>query len=146
MSQTTESQSQVQLDRLPRSSIRGDVYRNLNDDCLSVVDRQTDSDTYGEVIAHTDGVIVENASAVTYEGKRQDALESGCKNVHAFFRGDVGRYDPQAVMELGEPHNVSYQMEREGCFITDDGKTLLEADVVEITREHGIFANGLTTK
>lgn len=135
-----------QLNRLPKSPIRGDVYRNLNDDCLSIVDRRTDSDTYGEVITHTPGVIVKNADVVTYEGKREDALESGCKNVHAFFRGTVSRYDPQAVMEMGEPTTVTYQMEREGCFVTDDGQTLLEADVVEITLEHGIFANGITTK
>lgn len=123
--------------------VRGDVYRNLQDDCLSILDRRTDSPTYGEVIAHMQAVTIRDAEVGVYESKRQQALAEGCKNVHAFFRGNVETYDPNVFDEY-VPVSVSYEGDREGVFYTDTGQQVLEAEVVNITRKYGIYAGGVS--
>jgi hypothetical protein len=137
-------QTQRYADTLERP-VRGDVYRNLQKDCLSVVDRRTDSDTYGEVIAYMQACTITDAEVCVYENKRQQSIEEDCKNVHAFFRGTVGTYDPKAL-ESYVPISVSYKRNREGVFYTDNLKQVLEADVINISRKHGIYAGGVTTE
>lgn len=70
---------------LPTDTMAVDVYRNLNQDCLSV--RSRESDTYGQVIAHVERAIVNGVEFVVQPAGRQRVLEDERKNVHAFVRG-----------------------------------------------------------
>ena len=125
--------------------IRGDVYANLHEECLSVIDRRTDSEEYGNVVAHIQACVIDDVDVVTYEGKRREAIEDDRKNVHAMFRGTVQRYYPNAVTIDDRPVSVSYHMDRSGCFYTEDGARVTGADRVEITRNFGIYAIGVQT-
>lgn len=129
---------------LPERTVRGDVYRNLNDGCLSVLDRRCGVDSYGTVIAHVQSCWIENADVVTYESKRQQAVESGQKNVHAMFRGDVNAYSEPTVADCVDPVRVEYVGDREGCFYTVDGDQVVGADDVLVDAT-GIRALGVTT-
>lgn len=126
--------------------MRGDVYRNLNDECLSVLDRRTDSDEYGRVVGHVDTVYVLDAEVVTYENKRQQALESGQKNVHAMFRGkcrDCPTINPGKIIDSAT--RIEYRPDREGCFYTPDDEQVIGAPFVSIDLETGIHALDVET-
>lgn len=73
-------------------SLRGarvDVYRNLHEDCYSIRSRDTDSDEYGNVIGHADGVLLRDAEFVVQEAGQAKCRETGTKNVHAVVRGEL---------------------------------------------------------
>lgn len=95
---------------------RVDVYRNLQDDCLSIRSaersagstagdrrstgsRDTDSDDYGTVIGHADLVLLSDAEFVVQEAGQERARETGVKNVHAVVRGTVEGVDADGEIE-----------------------------------------------
>lgn len=120
---------------------RADVYAHTRKQTLSVRDRRTDSETYGQVIAHPSSVRIHDTNVVTYEDKRRKAARTGRKNVHAMFRGDVLVIDK--LTGFGEP--IEYTVDREGCFYAD-GERVLGADVVEVSADGTIRAVGIETE
>lgn len=125
---------------------RGDVYMDSNTGLLSVVDRRTDSNTYGRVVDKREAVLVRNAEVIVSQTKRREVLREGVKNVHAKFRGTV---EPGTIEPDPSWIHVGYDVERPGCFyVRQQGSTLLQADRVCITTdgEHPtIRADGVTT-
>lgn len=68
---------------------RVDIYRNLHEDCYSILCRETGTREYGSVIAHTDGVSLRDAEFVVQDAGQAKCRETGVKNVHAVVRGHV---------------------------------------------------------
>jgi hypothetical protein len=64
---------------------RIDVYRNLNEDCLSI--RSREPENRGIVIAHSECICVDEPCFVIQRGSQETAREEGKRNVHAFVRG-----------------------------------------------------------
>lgn len=90
---------QTDVSDLDIEGTRVDVYRNLNDDCLSIKSRDTDSDAYGTVIAHADFVLLEDVEFVVQDAGQQRVRETGVKNVHAVCRGTIVAVGMDAEME-----------------------------------------------
>ena len=67
--------------------LRCDVYRDLNDGCLSVRSRETGSDTYGTVVEHVDSIIINDADFIIQSAGQQKVRDDGVKNVHTMVRG-----------------------------------------------------------
>lgn len=110
------------------AGMRVDVYRNLKHGGLSVVDRSTTtSPTYGRVLTRVPEIYLESVSFESYEGKRQETLESGRKNVHAFLRGAVAH--PRSLPEGAE---VQYTVSRPGCWYSS-GERVMEAEHVRVS-------------
>jgi hypothetical protein len=81
------------------NNTRVDVYRNLQNECLSIKSRETSDSAYGSVIAHTDVVLLSNVEFVIQEAGQQRARETGRKNVHAMVRGIVESVATNADIE-----------------------------------------------
>ena len=126
------SQSVTTPDTLEGRNMRADVYYNLRVGGLSVVDRRPGSDMYGNVVSHTEQAWVTDAKVVTYEGKREKAVEEGRKNVHAMFRGNVATRGDLEPSNSVDPVEIHYHADKEGCFYDQRGRRLLEAEAVII--------------
>lgn len=115
-----------------------DVYRNLQKGGLSIRSRETSS--YGLVIDHRDGVVLEDVEFVVNENGRQKVLEEGVKNVHAFARGIIAE-----EMEIdSEGVEVTYNPYEYQSFVTVDEERPVEyADLVVLTAD-GVFAHGIS--
>lgn len=104
-----------------------DVYRNLQHGGLSVVDRSTtDRATYGKVIARVPAIYLRDVSFESYEGRRENTVETGRKNVHAFLRGEVTPKFP-----LDEWTAIHYTVSRPGCWYAS-GERVECADNVRV--------------
>jgi len=90
--ETTESDLDIDGKRV-------DVYRNLNEDCLSIKSRDTDSDDYGTVIGHADLVLLSDVEFIIQESGQEKTRETGTKNVHAVVRGTVEGVDADGEVE-----------------------------------------------
>lgn len=114
-----------------------DVYRNLNDDCISV--RSRESEDYGAVVSHEQKVHISDAVFVVQQSGRQRVIESGQKNVHAFVRG---KWDESEKVICGEP--VTYNPYEYGHFVHEETEQpVASAELVAVTTG-GVSANGLT--
>jgi len=107
------------------------VYRNLNDQCLSVLYKQL-------VAGHAVTVILANVQFRVREGRRQNVLKTNRKNVHAFVDGTLVECSEKKLeFQLGDgvpviyiPKVASYFYERQSgkpvhsaktCVITPSG-------------------------
>lgn len=72
---------------------RVDVYANLNEDCVSILSRETESEKYGTVIGHADLVVIDDPAFVIRDAGLDRARDSGQRNVHAVVRGEVNGVD-----------------------------------------------------
>ena len=117
--------------------VRADAYRNLRAGGLSIRDRRTDSDTYGEVIDHVDRIVIDDAEVVVYAGKRQLVADGGSKNVHAMFRGTSHvPSDEEYFHPMKAPQRIGYDVDTETCFHVD-GEAIVGADRVVIDTRDG---------
>ena len=76
------------INNVPVSAVKVDVYKNLHKNTWSIRSRDT-----GRVLQHADNTVVENAKFVVQPAGRQRVLQEQRKNVHAFVRGTI---NPQA--------------------------------------------------
>lgn len=117
-----------------------DVYRNLNDHCLSVRSRETE--TYGTVIAHVDRAVIDDPTFVVQPAGRERVRDEGRKNVHAFVRGTwrptaettppeeavAVTYDPYEYDSFVTRDTERAVTEARRAFVTPDG-----VDAVDVT-------------
>lgn len=75
-----------------------DCYMNLNRDCLSIKSRETE--TYGQVVAHTDAVQIRDPEFVVQPAGRDRARDTGRRNVHAFVRGDLHSVGTKSIHDF----------------------------------------------
>lgn len=78
---------------------RADVYLNLNEENVSIMSREMESDDYGNVIGHADFVLVSDVEFIVQDAGQQRVRNSGTKGVHAFVRGTVEGVDADAEIE-----------------------------------------------
>lgn len=133
---------------------RVDVYRNLNNACLSVRNFVSGHEDYGNVIAHTDGIRLVDVSFVVQDSSQRDAKNAyeeqgdeaeGARNLHAFARGQCSTFD---IVD-GTP--ITYQPFDESMpdtFSTLDGRPVDEVDELSIWLEErdgslGTFMEGV---
>ena len=72
------------INNMPLSAVKVDVYKNLHKNTRSIRSRTT-----GRVITHSDSVLVKNAKFVVQPAGRKKVLQEQRKNVHAFVRGVI---------------------------------------------------------
>ena len=98
--------------------MRVEVYYNLHKNVFSVRHK-------GKVIAWGNRVTIENPEYVVREKGRQQVLEEGRKNVHAFVRGtlsDINNFKFGKIQQrLSEPREVTYNPYKYDSFV--DGST-----------------------
>lgn len=85
------------------------VYRNLNDQCLSVLHKQ-------HVAGHAIAVVLSDVRFRVQEGGRQTVIREKRKNVHAFVDGNLVECSDHPVVIDGEPVQVTYNPYRAGHF------------------------------
>lgn len=132
------SEENAENDATPGTKV--DVYRNLQKGGLSIRSRETES--YGLVIDHREGVVLENVNFVVNESGRQKVLEENVKNVHAFARGIIAE-----TMEINsEGVEVTYNPYEYDSFVSKETERRIDtADVVVLCSE-GVFAHGIEYK
>lgn len=132
------SEENAENDATPGTKV--DVYRNLQKGGLSIRSRETES--YGLVIDHREGVVLENVNFVVNESGRQKVLEQNVKNVHAFARGIIAE-----TMEINsEGVEVTYNPYEYDSFVSKETERRIDtADVVVLCSE-GVFAHGIEYK
>lgn len=105
--------------------VRVEVYKNLHKDLWSV--RSASGVDRGRVIAHTDRIVLRDASFVVQQGGRARVLREGQKNVHAFVRGYTT--EVEETPEAG--HSVRYNpFEMETFVLRHNNAPILRADLV----------------
>lgn len=125
---------------------RVDVYRNLNDDCLSVRSRNTDDEMYGTVVAHTQRICLKDVSFVVQEETQQKAKDNGSRNVHAFARGHCREYE-----EIEDGVEITYRpfdSVMPDTFSTLNGEPVESAERLVINLDNGsatMIGTGLST-
>lgn len=113
------------------------VYRNLSDNCLSVMQK-------GYIVGHAQQVLLENVVFQVNENGRQKVLARTRKNVHAFVKGTLTRAiawaeNPQELIDDGAIA-ISYNPYKHGYFYRKDNEQpVTEARIVAITTQ-GVFA------
>lgn len=121
----------IGMEHEPLDGMRVDVYRNLDTGGLSVMNRETDSDDYGTVVANIDEIVIDDPSFVVQQAGRQRVLDEQRKNVHAFVRGCV---DCETVVNDAESVAVTYDPYQMAQFQTvEDGCVIESADVARVT-------------
>lgn len=117
-----------------------DVYMNLNRDCISIKSRETE--TYGQVVAHTDAVQVDDPEFVVQPAGRERAREMGQRNVHAFVRGTLDGVGPGTwfsfelltTISSNPVLDVTYDpFEYDEWVVTGSGRSVAEIDEDPIT-------------
>lgn len=78
---------------------RVDVYRNLNDDSLTVLLREPDSASYGRKVGSADRILIDEPEFVVQDAGRERVRDEEQKNVHAFVRGSVEKTGLDAELE-----------------------------------------------
>lgn len=111
-----------------------DVYRNLNDDCLSI--RSREPEDYGQVVAHKQKISVRDAEFVVQESGQQKCREEGVKNVHAFVRGE---WDDTVTVLYG--NYITYNPYKHDNFYSPDLDAEVEAADEVIVTTNGVYAN-----
>ncbi len=115
-----------------------DVYRNLNDECLSI--RSREPEQYGTVIDHRDFVVVDDVEFVVQPAGRERVREEERKNVHAFVRGrlaDDQSWRPNNAVE------ITYDPYRFDTFVTtSEYDSVSSADHVVVS-PNGVRAVGV---
>ncbi len=111
-----------------------DVYRNLNNDCLSV--RSREPDDYGKVVSHESKVHVRDVEFVVQEAGQKRCRKEGVKNVHAFVRGE---WDDTVSVIYG--NYVTYNPYKHDNFYSPDiGSEVVAANEAIVTTD-GVYAN-----
>jgi len=114
-----------------------DVYRNLNDGCLSIKSRE--SSDYGHVVAHKPKVSLRDVEFVVREAGQQKTRDSGTRNVHAFARGV---WDERVQVLYGD--HITYDPFEHDTFVTvEDERPVREAGKAVVTTD-GIFASNVS--
>jgi len=113
-----------------------DVYRNLNDNCLSVRSRETED--YGIVVSHEEKVHMSDVSFVVQDAGQRKCREEEVKNVHAFVRGD---WDDRVSVHFGD--FVTYDPFSHDRFYSPDKKSYVESAAEVVVTKSGVYANGL---
>lgn len=117
--------------------VRVDVYRNLHDECMSVMSREPSSEDYGNVIGHVQSITISDASFVVRETGRLRVLEEETKNVHAVVRGVVDL--EQSVSD--NPIVITYNPYKYENFVTVEGERAVEeASTAVVSVEQGVVA------
>lgn len=117
-----------------------DVYRNLQKGGLSIRSRETD--TYGLVIDHREGVVLEDVEFVVNENGRQNVLEDNVKNVHAFARGIIAE-----TMEVdSEGVEVTYNPYEYDSFVSKEDERRIDTAELVVLCSEGVFAHGVKYK
>lgn len=115
-----------------------DVYRNLNDDCLSILSRR--SHDYGTVVEHRDIVVVEDVEFVVQDAGRRRVLDEEKKNVHAFVRGNTA--DDQS-WRPDDGTVVTYDPYKFDSFVEEDSHDPVTSAECVLVRPHKVEAVGL---
>ena len=113
--------------------MRVDVYRNLNDDCISVRCKEPGHEDYDQVIAHVDSVTIDDPRFVVQDAGREKVREEERKNVHAFVRGVV---DPDALSDDDMTFFVNYdpyEMDQFQVLVREE--PVEEADAARVTTD-----------
>lgn len=122
-------------------SLRVDVYRNLNKNCLSVMCRENGNSDYGQVIKHVDSISLSNVDFVVSEKSRERAKDQEKRNVHAYVRGIVDKN-----IEVIDGRNITYNPFKYDYFIDVDNNEYVDsAERVTVTT-NGVRAKGVTYK
>lgn len=115
-----------------------DVYKNLNDECLSIRSREPES--YGRVVDHREQCVVDDVEFVVQPAGRDRVREEQRKNVHAFVRGTI--IDDQSW----EPDNataVTYDPYRFDSFVTAGSHVPVSSAERVLVRPDGVRAIGI---
>ena len=104
------------------------VYRNLNKNCYSIMQR-------GKVVAHADTFTLRNANFIVGENGRQRCLSEKRKNVHAYIEGYFG-YSRRG--NSGDLKKVSYNPYYRGHFF-DEEKNPVESAQFAYLKPEGVF-------
>jgi hypothetical protein len=86
------------------------VYRNLNRNCMSVVDNSSKL-----VIAHTSFVLLDNPVFKVSEAGRQRVLRTGRRNVHAWAVGEIS--EMPSNLTASTALRLSYNPYRDSSFM-----------------------------
>ena len=107
--------------------MRVDVYWNLHKDCYSI--RACEGPQKGRVIAHTDDVSLIAATFVVRATARAKVIETHCKSVHAWVRGELAD-----TIALNGLVGVTYNPYREATFVRRaDRSPILQSSRVRMT-------------
>jgi len=118
--------------------MRVDVYRNLNDDCLSIKSRESGI-RYGQVVSHEQKVHIQEPEFVVQPAGRQRARETRVRNVHAFVRGE---WDEREKVLCGEP--VTYNPFKYDYFVHAETKEPVASAELCMVSTSGVSAKGLS--
>lgn len=121
--------------------MRVDVYRNLNEDCISV--RSREPDTRGQVVDHVEEVFVKNVEFVVQPSGRKRVLEEERKNVHAFVRG-IRCDDFRPLIDF--PTQVTYNPYDYASFVERADGTPVETATHAVVSTNGVEAYGVKEK
>ena len=129
------------INDLPMSAERVDVYKNLHKTTWSIRSRTT-----GRVITHSDNVLVKDATFVVQPGGRKRVLTEKRKNVHAFVRGVIAPLPRVTTFDTPCNVQVKYNPYRADHFYeVETGEAVKQASVVVLdTKGAWIQKNGST--
>lgn len=119
--------------------MRVDIYRNLNNDCLSVKCLVPGSDRYGIVVSHEQKVHIQSPEFVVQDAGRERARETSRRNVHAFVRGE---WDENKKVVCGEP--VTYNPFKYDYFVHAETKEPVASADLCMVSTSGVSAEGLS--
>lgn len=116
-----------------------DVYLNVNDMCLSVRSRETE--TRGLVVEHAQSLVVTDVEFVIQPAGRAKARETGVKNPHAFIRG-TRQLSCDSPADPTVP--ITYDPFEYDSFVrADTERPVSTAETVYASVESGIQATGV---
>ena len=103
------------------------VYRNLNDHCLSVMQNSL-------VVGHAMSVILKDVEFIVHEEVRRKAVQEGRKNVHAFADGKlIAAVNTAVSRRNNSDHFVQYDWRRGSFYDVNTGRSIWWADYLLIT-------------
>lgn len=132
---------------------RVDVYKNIQDECISIMSRESGTDEYGSVIGHTDFALLTDVDFVVQNCGQQKVRDTEQKNVHAFVRGEMVATGLDAEMEWNmmvrlfenDIVNVTYDPYETDHFEVVDAVDVTEHDMQPGDEIHGATYASVTT-
>jgi len=125
-------------------SSRSEVYRNLHTGTWSLRESVWDTSTATwkkRVVGHPTQVTLRDATMVVQPGGNRRVREEVRKNVHAFIKGKVTRFDfDPASLQEGEWRQLTYNPYERTTFVdTETGEPVLTASAVQMDSNLGVF-------
>lgn len=102
------------------------VYWNIRKHIFSVMD-------HGLVVAHVDHIKLRTVNFVVQPGGRDAVRRTGCKNVHAFVRGEIIPDDSPLILD----GRARYNPMRDMTWVTEHDVPLTRAEAAVLTHEGG---------